>query len=106
VQRYPVRANHRANLAPAALAGLLREHFGGAEVDGAVASASFGAIERLTARADGRELAIDVTMNPKVTNEVAAETIARYNRFLEAVTVYSAKEQAKRFRKSATGPET
>ncbi len=43
-------------------------------------------------------------MNPKVTEEVARETIARYNRFLEETTGYSSKERAKRLRKSATSP--
>jgi len=104
VQKYPVRTSHRGQLNPEAIAGLLREAFGTAAPDGTGAATRFGAIERLVARPDGRDLAIDITMNPKVSNEVAADTIARYNRFLEAATGYSAKERAKRLRKSATGP--
>ncbi len=45
-------------------------------------------------------------MNPKVPEEVARETIARYNRFLEEATGFSAKERAKRLRKSATAAPT
>ena len=72
---------------------------------GDAVTASFGAIDRLVARADGKGLSVDVTMNPKVPVEVAAETVQHYNRFLEAVTGYTAKERAKRLRKSATaGP--
>jgi len=104
VQRYPVRASHRPNLAPATLERLLRDCFGSAATEGEAVATAFGAIERLTCRADRKELAVEVTMNPKVPNEVAADTIGRYNRFLEAVTGYSAKERAKRLRKSAGEP--
>ena len=72
------------------------------ERSGEGVSGHFGAIERITVRAEGRGLAVDVAMNPKVPAEVAAETVQRYNRFLEMVTGYSAKERAKRLRKSAS----
>ncbi len=102
MQNYPVRAQARGNLEPEALERILRTHFGTATVSGDVVTAAYGAIEQLRARADGKELSIDLRMNPKVTEEVARETIARYNRFLEEATGYSAKERAKRLRKSAT----
>lgn len=84
----------------------MRETFGTASVEGTVATASYGAIVRLAAHAEQRDLAVEVTMNPKVPDEVARETIARYNRFLEAATGFNAKERAKRLRKSAGGPAT
>jgi hypothetical protein len=102
MQVYPVRANHRANLAPPALAELVRTHIGAPTVDGSAVSASFGALVRLLVQAQGRELRVEVTMDPKVGEEVARETVARYNRFLEAVTGYTAKERARRLRKTAT----
>jgi hypothetical protein len=94
-----VRASHRANLTPDSLARILATHFenvGGTDVE---RTASWGAIVRLSARAEGRDLLVDVTMNPKVPEEVARETIARYNRFLEEVSGYSSKERAKRLKK-------
>jgi hypothetical protein len=101
-----VRTSHRGNLAIEAIAEQAREQFGTVEVDRESVSTSYGAIARLTIRPEGRELVIDVTMNPKVPNDVASETIARYNRFLEGVTGFSAKERAKRLRKSASGPDS
>ncbi len=77
--------------------------FGSAVREGEGVVAVFGAIERLVARVEGRNLSVEVTMNPKVSAEVAAETVQRYNRFLETVTGFTAKERAKRLRKSATG---
>jgi len=104
VQKYPVRATHRKNLDAATLVGIARTHFENSAADGAAVTAHWGAIERLVARADGRELAVELTMNPKVPESVAAETIARYNRFLEEATGYSSKERARRLRKSASAP--
>lgn len=104
MQNYPVRTSHRGNLDPAALEQLLRTHFGSAVAGGGGVSASYGAIAKLTVRPNGRELAVDVAMNPKVPEDVARETITRYNRFLEEATGYSAKERARRLRKTAGGP--
>lgn len=105
MQRYPVRTSHRANLRPEALRELCRAAFESAEVTAEAVEARYGALERLRVRAEGKELAVEVQMNPKVAPEVAAETIRRYNHFLEEVTGYSSKERARRLRQAATrGP--
>ena len=104
MQNYPVRTSHRGNLALPRLEELVRSHFDAATTLPDSVSTSFGAISRLTVRPAGRELSVDVTMNPKVPEEVARETIARYNRFLEETTGFNSKERAKRLRKSATAP--
>ncbi len=104
MQDYPVRATHRGNLATEALAELGRVHFDASAVEDGAVVVSYGAISRLSARGNGRELRIDVAMTPKVPEDVARETIRRYNAFLEAVTGYSSKERAKRLRKSPGGP--
>lgn len=104
MQRYPVRPSHRVNLGPEALVRLAREHFGSAEPVGDGVRTAYGAIASLVVRGDRRELLVDVTMNPQVDEAVARETIGRYNRFLESTTGYSAKERARRLRKSAGGP--
>ena len=102
MQKYPVRPSHRRNLDPTALSALAQSHFESVAVDAERVTARWGAIERLAVQPDGRELAVELTMNPKVPETVAAETIARYNRFLEEATGYSAKERARRLRKAAT----
>ncbi len=101
MQRYPVRATHRARLEPAELERLLAEAFGSSRRDGESAVAEFGAIDRLAARGEKKELIVDVTMRPKVSDDVARDTIGRYNRFLESATGFNAKERARRMRKSA-----
>lgn len=104
MQSYPVRASHRARLEPESLERLVAEHFGGAERTGESVRASYGAISRLVVRGANRELVVDLAMNPKVPEDVARETIGRYNRFLEETTGYNAKERARRLRKSAGAP--
>jgi len=103
MQQYPVRATHRKGLDLASLGRLLANHFDGVTVSGEHVSGAFGAIARIVVAPAGRELAVEVTMNPKVSEAVAAETIQRYNRFLEEATGYSSKERARRLRKTATG---
>jgi len=103
VQTYPVRAAERRNLTLPALEGILRTCFGDAHVEGDSVVSAYGAIERLAVRPAGRELSVDPKMNPQVGEDVARETIRRYNQFLEAATGYSSKERAKRLRKSAGG---
>ena len=98
-----MRPSHRRNLEPAALGDIARAHFDDVAVDPTGVTARWGAVERMHARGDGRDLAVDLTMNPKVPETVAAETIARYNRFLEQATGYGAKQRARRLRKSVTG---
>ena len=101
MQTYPVRASQRPSLNLPALEALLKASFGEAHAEGDSVVASYGAIARIAVRPVGRELSVDPTMNPKVPEEVARETIRRYNQFLEAATGYSSKERAKRLRKSA-----
>lgn len=95
-----MRASHRKNLDLPALAAIARTHFGSADLGPTEVAASFGALERLVVRPDGRLLQVDLRMNPKVEEAIARETIARYNRFLEEATGYSSKERARRLRKS------
>ena len=104
VQRYPVKPTHRSGLEPVTLTGVAQEAFGEAERDGDRVVTKFGAIRHLRLRGVGRELEVDIEMDPKVSPEIAAETVRRYNRFLEAATGYSAKERAKRLRKSSPAP--
>jgi len=101
VQNYPVRASHRSNLTSSALEAIARSCFESARVEGESVVTEYGAIQRLALQPAGRELSVDLVMNPKVPEETARETIRRYNQFLEEVTGFSAKERAKRIRKSA-----
>ena len=106
MQKYPVRQSHRAGLTAERLEEVARTHFDGAERQADGVHAHYGAIREIVVRPEGRELAVDLAMDPKVTPDVAAATIQRYNRFLEEATGYSSKERAKRLKKSPSGSES
>jgi hypothetical protein len=103
VQRYPVRNTHRSRLTTTALEETARAVFGEARVEGDRVSCRFGAITSLATWAEGKELAVDVHTDPSVDAATQAESIRRYNQFLEEATGFSSKERAKRLRKSAQG---
>jgi hypothetical protein len=100
VQKYPMRASARSELDLERLETLCRTHFDDARRDGEAVVSRYGAIEEIRAWPSGKELAVDMRMNAKVDEAVARETIRRYNQFLEDATGFSAKERAKRLRKS------
>ncbi|MCI4364412.1 MAG: DUF5611 family protein [Thermoplasmata archaeon] len=108
MQVYPVRPSHRARLRDGSLLAVATEQFGTARADGAKVLTTYGALAELRVWGEGNSLAVEVRMDPKVAEEVARETIRRYNLFLESATGYSAKERAKRLRKSsgAEGPKS
>jgi hypothetical protein len=101
VQKYPVKATARKELTSDRLAALCGTHFENVQRDGPKVSATYGAIAALSVWPDGKELAVDVSMNPKVAEDVARETIRRYNQFLEAATGFTSKERGKRLQKAA-----
>ena len=101
MQTYPVKSTHRKNLELATLGAIARHHFPTVEVGPTEVLASAGAIERLSVRPEGHALAVDVRTNPRVDEAIARESIGRYNGFLEEVTGYTARERARRLRKSA-----
>jgi hypothetical protein len=101
VGSYIVRPAARAQLTIEHIAASAEAEFGVAERTSDGVTTRYGAIETLTARPGKGELLVDLKMNPKVPNEVAAETVRRYNRFLEELTGYTAKERAKKAQKAA-----
>ena len=101
MQRYPVRRDHLSHLNLPEIETVARRAFGTAESEGDFVRASFGALEELRARPAGKELEVETRMNPKVSVETAAETVRRYNQFLQESTGYTSKERAKRLRKSS-----
>lgn len=78
---------------------MLRKHFECFERDGDFCVVrNFGAIEELRAKIDGKVLLVE-TKTRFVDDETALRTIKAYNRFLEELTGYTAKERQKMLRK-------
>src|SRR5512136_1143703 len=101
MRAYELRRGHGKNLEGDKLRTLAAETFGSAAVEGGKVVASFGAIEKLVAWTDGKQLFVDLSMKAGVPDAVATETITRNNRFLEAATGYTAKERSKKAQQAA-----
>lgn len=96
MQKYDVRRGHEKDLDGAQLKNLALQAFGAASEEQGKVVASFGALAKLTIWLDGKSLCVETQMKTDVPNEVAGETIKKYNSFLEEATGYTAKERAKR----------
>ena len=78
---------------------LIAKHFGGFEKDGDVYVVRFGAIEELRLWIKNKRLYAESKTNPNVPEDVAIQTIKTYNKFLEELTGYTAKERQKQLKK-------
>ena len=97
---YGIKKGHYANIEGAKLQDLMKEIFGNAKKDGDKLVSTYGALDPLEVWMDGKTtLYVDTTMNPKVENDVASETIARYNDFLLRATGFTSKERKKKANK-------
>lgn len=97
---YGIKRGHYANIEGDKLKNLMKEIFGNANIEGDKLVSTYGALDPLTAWIDGKKvLYVDTVMNPKVDNDVASETIARYNDFLLRATGFTSKERKKKANK-------
>ena len=101
MQQYDIKRGSQDNLQKDKLKSTMLEIFGKAdESDGRLVT-SFGALKELKVWSEGKKLFVDTTMDPGVSNDVAAQTIKAYNTFLERVTGLTAKERGKKAQKAA-----
>ncbi|MFO7966611.1 MAG: DUF5611 family protein [Archaeoglobaceae archaeon] len=79
---------------------MMEKHFDSFEVDGEVYVAKFGAA---TAKMwiEDKILKVDTETDTDAPNDVAAHTVKVYNKFLEDLTGYTAKQRQKMMKKDA-----
>lgn len=100
MQEYPVKSRNHPPLTLERIEEIARQQFQDVAREGTSVRASFGAITEIRSSVGSKSLAIELKMNPQVETAVQAETIRRYNRFLEELTGFSSKERAKRLKKA------
>ena len=103
MQDYEIRRGHFAEIEGEKLGSIIEGVFGKANKIGDNSyETSFGAIAKLTATIrDKKSLTIDTVMNSKVDANTAADTVRKYNAFLEKATGFTSKERVKRVQKKA-----
>jgi len=82
---------------------MILKHFGSYEKEGDVYIVRYKAIEELRLWLDGKVLKAESKTNPNVDAVTAMETIKTYNRFLDELTGYTAKERKKHMMKEVEG---
>ena len=86
---------------PERLEEMLEKHFGGFERDGEFYIVrNFGAIEELRLKLENKRLYAE-SKTKMVDDETSMKTIKTYNKFLEELTGYTAKERQKLMKKEA-----
>ena len=99
MRHYPVKRGNKENLQSDNLRALVTESFGDCSEEEGRLTASFGALKHISVWIDGKDLILDTEMDASVPDDVAMETIKRFNDFLNRTTGYTSKERKKRAEK-------
>ncbi len=81
----------------------MRSYFGSFEKKGDIYTVSYGGMKEMKAWFEGKLLCIETETDPAVSPDVAADTVRKFNRFLEHLTGYTAKERRKQLQKETEG---
>lgn len=79
---------------------MMEKHFGGFEKEDEAYVATFGAA-RAKMWIEDKMLKVDTETDTNASNDVAAETVKIYNKFLEDLTGYTAKQRQKMMKKDS-----
>ena len=103
MQDYEIKRGHYANIEGDKLGSIIEEVFGNVmKSESGAFESSFGAIAKLTVQIkDKKSITVDTVMNSKVDANAAADTVKRYNVFLEKATGLTSKERVKKLQKKA-----
>lgn len=99
-----IKRGHYKKIEGNGLKQLIREHFGEEANEGGDGDLEvrYGALQPLRLRVLSKaELLVETHSDLDVPSEVAADTIRRFNRFLEAATGFNSKQRSKRLQKKA-----
>ena len=101
MRHYAMKRGHKDNLQADKLRTLVSGSFGDCTEEEGTFRASFGALKSISVWTDGKDLIVDTEMDASVADDVALETIRRFNTFLQDTTGYTSKERKKRAEKEA-----
>lgn len=101
VREYPIKRGHYKHIEGEKLKKIIEDFFGYVEERDGKYYTSFGSLAKIEIYLkDKRTLVVTTTPKETYTKEEALETLRRYNRFLDIVTGYTAKERAEKLKKS------
>lgn len=99
---YDIKKGNYSNLEGDGLLKMMEEAFGSAKMEGDACVSSYGAMSRIEVKVKSKtSLDISTATDKGASPDVAAETIKRWNDFLERVTGFTSKERRNRLQKKA-----
>ncbi len=99
---YDIKRGHFKNIEGGKLKELMEDIFGSIKEKEEKLISDFGAIEHLEVWTEGKtELWVDIEMDKDPDEDVAMDTISRWNDFLLKATGFDAKQRSKRAKKKA-----
>lgn len=87
---YPVKRGHKPDLEQ-----IMKECFNNVREENKMLVSSFGALKKIRVWMDAKKVFVETEMKT-TDDETGLKTIKAYNRFLESVTGYTAKERMKK----------
>lgn len=97
MNEYDIKRGHYEKIDGDKLKILMKDSFESVKNEGDKLVSNFGALEKITVWLDGNKiLCVETKMNTDVDDNVATESIRKYNQFLEIATGFTAKERRKR----------
>lgn len=98
---YPIKRGHGGKTEGDNLKKLLISIFGDVYESGEWYKVSYGAIKEMRVKKRKSMIVVEMDMNKSVEENVAVDTIKKYNKFLEIATGYTAKERKSKLQKMA-----
>ncbi|MCX6651146.1 MAG: DUF5611 family protein [Methanomassiliicoccales archaeon] len=99
---YDIKKGNYGNLEDDGLRKMMEAAFGSAKVENGSCVSSYGAMTRIEIKVMSKTmLDINTVTNKDASLDVVAETIKKWNAFLEQVTGFTSKERRNRLQKKA-----
>ncbi|MDD1768393.1 MAG: DUF5611 family protein [Methanomassiliicoccales archaeon] len=99
---YDIRKGHYAEIEGDGLKRIMTDLFMKASQEGNSVISSYGALARIEAKILSKSsLSVNTESDPSVPNDVASDTIRRFNLFLERATGFTSKQRRDRLQKKA-----
>jgi len=99
---YDIKKGNYSNLEGDGLRNMMEAAFGSAKMDGDACVSAYGAMTKIEVKLKGKtSLDINTVTDKDASPDVAAETIKKWNEFLQQVTGFTSKERRNRLQKKA-----
>jgi hypothetical protein len=102
MMEYDIKRGHFKNIEGDGLKDILTEFFGGYQEDGDTLIANYGAMTEMRVKVLSKSsVSVETKTDTDVSDDVAMDTIRKFNRFLESATGLNSKQRRDRLSKKA-----